>query len=186
MTLKEKAQLMDQKEIRRVLTRLATEILEQAGGVDNLVLIGIRTGGMYLAKRLVKTIQRMEEKAPEFGIVDITFYRDDYATLAQPEVGATEIKGDITGKHVVLVDDVLYTGRTVRAAIDALIDFGRPKRIQLAVLVDRGLRELPIHADFLGRLIATQPEERVEVLLKETGETDRVVLYEFAKEGARP
>lgn len=179
MTLKEKAEIMNQKEIRRVLTRLATEILEHSGGVDKLFLVGIRTGGMHLAKRLYKTIQRMEEKAPALGILDITFYRDDLATLPQPVVGATQIKDDITGRHVVLIDDVLYSGRTVRAAMDALIDFGRPKRIELAVLVDRGLRELPIQADFVGRRITTTPEERVEVLLKETGETDRVVVYDI-------
>ena len=177
MKLREKLQVMNQKEIKRVLARLASEILERNGGVRKLLLIGIRTGGMHLAARMKKMITRMEDEEPEFGIIDITLYRDDVFSLDQPEVGRTEIEGDITGRRVVLIDDVIYTGRTIRAAMDALIDFGRPRNIQLAVLVDRGLREFPIHPDYVGRSIPTQPDERVEVLLKEEGENDRVVIY---------
>ncbi len=179
MTLKEKLQVMTSQEIRRAIDRLASEILERNGGVENLLLVGIRTGGMHLAARLKKRLTKMEGEVPAYGIIDITLYRDDLFSLDTPEVGTTEIEGDITGKRVVLIDDVIYTGRTIRAAMDALIDFGRPKVIQLAVLVDRGLRELPIHADFVGRMIPTSEDERVEVLLKEEGHDDRVVIYDI-------
>lgn len=186
MTLVEKLRTMDQKEMTRALTRLATEILERNGGVEGLVLVGIRTGGMHLARRLLKLIETMEGAAPEFGVIDITLYRDDVFSLEQPVVGPTEIDTDITDKRVVLVDDVIYTGRTIRAAMDALIDFGRPSGIQLAVLVDRGLREFPIHPDYVGRSLATQKEERVEVLLKEEGhKRDCVVIYAIQGEGAK-
>jgi len=178
MKLTEKLQVMSCKEIERALTRLATEILERNNGVDNLMLIGIRTGGLHLAARLKSLIEKMEEKTPAFGIIDITLYRDDAHTLEQPEIGTTEIDHDINGMQVVLVDDVIFSGRTIRAAMDALIDFGRPKNVQLAVLVDRGLREFPIHPDYVGRNIPTHADERVEVLLKEEdGADDRVVIF---------
>lgn len=179
MTLKEKSQVMEKKEIQRALTRIASEILERNDTVEGLFLVGIRTGGMHLAKRLKKIITRMEGESPSFGVVDITLYRDDVLSLDKPEVGGTDVEGDLTGRRVILVDDVLFTGRTVRAALDALMDLGRPKNIQLAVLVDRGLRELPIHADYVGRSLTTSPSERVEVLLKEEGQEDRVVVYQI-------
>lgn len=182
MTLKEKLEIMESKQIERALSRIASEILERNGGVDSLMLIGIRTGGMHLAKRLVKVIEAMEGKPVQLGIIDITLYRDDIFQMEQPEVGMTEIDQDITDKKVVLVDDVLYTGRTIRAAMDALIDFGRPKNIQLAVMIDRGLREFPIHPDFVGRQIPTHDDERVELLLTEENEKkDRAVIYAIEK-----
>lgn len=178
MTLKEKLEIMESKQITRANSRMASEILERNGGVEDLMLIGIRTGGMHLAKRLQKVIEEMEGKPAKLGIIDITLYRDDVFQLEQPEVGLTEIDEDITDRKVVLVDDVIYTGRTIRAAMDALIDFGRPKTIQLAVMIDRGLREFPIHPDFTGRQIPTHEDERVELLLKEEGEKkDRAVIY---------
>ncbi len=177
MNLREKLQVMGDKEIQRALVRLASEIVERNGGVKDLLLVGIRTGGMHLGRRLHTILEEMEGEAPELGIIDITLYRDDISSMSQPEVGTTEIDTDITDKRIVLVDDVLFTGRTIRAAMDAIIDFGRPKYIQLAVLVDRGLREFPIQPDFVGRHIPTHDDERVEVLLKEEGKKDRVVIY---------
>ncbi len=182
MKLREKLDIMDRRQIRRALARLASEIVERNGGVENLILIGIRTGGMHLAARLVKEIRRIEDDEPEFGIIDITLYRDDIFSLEQPIVGQTEIATDITDKRVVLVDDVIYTGRTIRAAMDALIDFGRPENIQLAVLIDRGLREFPIQPDYVGRQIPTHADERVELLLKEQGDSDRAVIYAIEEE----
>jgi len=181
MTIHEKMELMNAKEIKRALDRLASEILEQNGGVEGLILVGIRTGGMHLASRIKKLITKMEGEVPEFGVVDITLYRDDFFTLEQPQVGDTEIEGDITGKRVVLVDDVIYTGRTIRAAMDAIVDFGRPRSIQLAVLIDRGMRELPIHPDYTGRQVTADAKERVEVFLKEEGHDDRVVILTAGK-----
>lgn len=181
MTLTEKLQVMEAKEIRRALTRLASEILERCDGVENMVLVGIRTGGAHLAERLKKMVTKMEGEVPDFGIIDITLYRDDAFQLEQPEVGVTEINVDLNDKHVVLIDDVIYTGRTIRAAMDAIVDFGRPKQLELAVLIDRGLREFPIHPDYVGRNIPTQPDERVEVLLKEEGRDDRVVIFDISE-----
>lgn len=177
MKLTEKLQVMTCKEIERAITRLASEIVEVNSGVDDLMLVGIRTGGLHLARRLRKQLEKMEKKTPAFGVIDITLYRDDFHTLEQPEVGTTEINTDISGMKVVLVDDVIFSGRTIRAAMDALIDFGRPQNVQLAVLIDRGLREFPIHPDYVGRNIPTHEDERVEVLLKEEGEEDSVVIY---------
>lgn len=179
MKLREKLDVMSKKQIRLALNRIASEIVERNDGVEDLCLVGIRTGGMYLAKRLKKIITAMEGRAPCFGVIDITLYRDDVFSLGQPEVGQTEIDGDIDDMKIVLVDDVLYTGRTIRAAMDALIDFGRPMNIQLAILIDRGLREFPIQPDFVGRRIPTYPDERVEILLKETGGEDRAVIYDI-------
>ena len=176
--LSEKVQVMGQAEIHRALVRMAGEILERNHGIQNLVLVGIRTGGAHLARRLKKIITKSEGEEPGFGIVDITLYRDDAHMLAAPKVGPTELETDINGKRVVLIDDVLYTGRTIRAAMDALIDFGRPKSIQLAVLIDRGLREFPIHADYIGRNIPTTNEEHVEVFLDEEGELDHAAIFD--------
>ena len=168
--------------LRRVLRRMSSEIVERAGGPERLVLIGIHTGGVYLAERIRRRITELEDLEPPMGMVDITLYRDDaYLGLPRPIVGETVVpECGFAGRTVVLVDDVLYTGRTVRAALDALMDFGRPERIQLAVLVDRGLRELPIQADIVGMKYDTTREQQVEVELSETGGEDEVVLYGLA------
>jgi pyrimidine operon attenuation protein/uracil phosphoribosyltransferase len=159
--------------------RIAHEILEKNKGTKDLGLIGIRNRGAYLAKRLGSCIEQIEHAKVPVGILDITLYRDDLTLVAaNPVVHKTEIDFDITAKNIVLVDDVLYTGRTVRAALDALIDLGRPKSIQLAVLVDRGHRELPIRADFVGKNIPTSKDETVEVRLEEADGVDEVVIVE--------
>ena len=168
MELIDKTVLMDSEGIRRALTRIAHEIVEKNKGVDNVVLVGIRTRGVPIAERLAENIEKIEGKKPPVGVLDITLYRDDLSTLAyQPIVRPTELPVDITGKIVVLVDDVLYTGRTIRAALDAIIDNGRPKTIQLAVLVDRGHRELPIRADFVGKNVPTSLSEKICVKMPE-------------------
>ncbi len=170
--------LLDAQDLRRSLARLAHEIVEQSVGVQRLVLVGIHTGGVTLAHRLSKEIGRAEGVAPEVGEVDITLYRDDlYTGLEKPILGETRLSFALTGATVVLVDDVLFTGRTVRAAVDMLMDYGRPDAIRLAVLVDRGHRELPIAADFVGRRLETAKGDRVRVELVEQGaETDHVSL----------
>jgi len=173
--LKEKAEIIDADGIRRIVTRVAHEIVERNKGVEDLVLIGIRRRGVPLAQRLARKIQEFEGTAPAEGSLDITLYRDDLSTVAhQPVVGSTDIPVDINGKVAVLVDDVLYTGRTVRAAMDALIDFGRPRAIQLAVVVDRGHRELPIRADYVGRNVPTSRHQSIQVRLKEIDALDQV------------
>ena len=177
--MKEKAKILDKDTLNRSLMRIAHEILEKNKGTADLCLIGIRNRGAYLAKRLSECIERIDQEKIPVGILDITLYRDDLTLIAeQPVVHKTEIDFDITDKIVVLVDDVLYTGRTIRAALDALIDFGRPKSIQLAVLVDRGHRELPIRADFVGKNIPTAKNETVEVRLVETEGVDEVAIIE--------
>lgn len=168
--MKHGKQIFDSDGIRRTLTRMAHEILEKNGGTEDLVLIGIRTGGAHLGARLQKEILSIEKVEVPLGVVDITLYRDDLSELGpQAKVRETRIPFDITDKKVVLVDDVLYTGRTIRAALDALIDFGRPRSVQVAVLADRGHRELPIKADYVGKNIPTSQEEMVEVRLTEDG-----------------
>lgn len=182
MELIDKTVLMDSEGIRRALTRIAHEIVEKNKGVDNVVLVGIRTRGMPIAERLAENIEKIEGKKPPVGVLDITLYRDDLSTLAyQPIVRPTELPVDITGKIVVLVDDVLYTGRTIRAALDAIIDNGRPKTIQLAVLVDRGHRELPIRADFVGKNVPTSSKEVISVQLQATDEAENVILREVVE-----
>jgi len=177
--MKEKARVLDKDAIARVLMRIAHEILEKNRGISDLCLVGVRNRGVYLAQRLGECIKRIENEIVPVGSLDITLYRDDLTLIAsQPVVHKTEIDFDITGKTVILVDDVLYTGRTVRAALDALIDFGRPKSIQLAVLIDRGHRELPIRADFAGKNIPTAKNETVEVRLEETDGKEEVVIIE--------
>jgi pyrimidine operon attenuation protein/uracil phosphoribosyltransferase len=179
MTTRGKAQVLDEQGIDRALTRIAHEILEKAQGTESLALVGIRTRGVSLARRIAAKIQAIEDTAPPVGALDITLYRDDLGLMAgQPAVKATEIPFSIKGKTVVLVDDVLFTGRTIRAALDALIDLGRPKMIQLAVLVDRGHRELPIRPDYVGKNLPTSRREAVAVLLKEHDGEDRVVIQE--------
>jgi pyrimidine operon attenuation protein/uracil phosphoribosyltransferase len=176
--LVERRVLADEVAVARVLRRLASEIVEKNGGTAGLALVGIRTGGLILAERLARLIQAVEGKRPPLGAVDITLYRDDvFRGLPRPEIGATELPFELEGVTVVLVDDVLYTGRTVRAALDALMDFGRPRAVQLAVLIDRGRRELPIQADYVGLSAETGADESVKVFLTEAGhERDRVAL----------
>ncbi|HEX6331940.1 MAG TPA: bifunctional pyr operon transcriptional regulator/uracil phosphoribosyltransferase PyrR [Actinomycetota bacterium] len=175
------ARLMDEAEIRRALTRIAHEILERNRGAEALALVGIAARGDDLARRLVAEIERIEGARPPVGVLDITFYRDDIGMRSEaPEVHETRIDFDITGRTVVLVDDVLFTGRTIRSAMDALVDFGRPTAIQLAVLVDRGHRELPIRADFVGKNVPTRRDQDVRVSLREVDGDDAVVVEEPA------
>ncbi len=180
MAIKEKAEIVDADGLRRIVTRIAHEIVERNKGVDDLVLVGIRRRGVPLASRMAMKIREFEGRSPVEGSLDITLYRDDLSTVAhQPVVGTSEIPVDINGKIVVLVDDVLYTGRTVRAAMDALIDFGRPRSIQLAVVIDRGHRELPIRADFVGKNVPTSKREVIGVKLAEIDGLDSVVIKEL-------
>ena len=174
-----KTSIMDADGIRRALIRIAHEITEKNRGVENVALVGIRTRGVPLAARIAEEIRKIENAEVPVGSLDITLYRDDLTTMGyNPVIHGTEIDFDITGKHIVLVDDVLYTGRTIRAALDAIIDMGRPNSIQLAVLIDRGHRELPIRADYVGKNVPTSRKEDVSVQLKETDSCDRVVLRE--------
>ena len=169
--------VMDAQEINRALTRVAHEIIEKNHEIANVALVGIRTGGVYLAKRLAKKLQEIEGTAVPVGDLDITLYRDDLnARKEHPVLRKTDIPFDITDLKVILVDDVLFTGRTIRAAMDGLIDLGRPGEVQLAVLVDRGHRQLPIKATYVGKNLPTALEESVEVFLEEAGTPDRVVL----------
>ncbi|WP_304941219.1 bifunctional pyr operon transcriptional regulator/uracil phosphoribosyltransferase PyrR [Thermosulfurimonas sp. F29] len=169
--------LAEEREIERTLWRLTHEILERYGGASDLILIGIRTGGVPLARRIQRMIQEKEGFQVPVGTLDISLYRDDWSRISfHPEVKATEIPGSLDDLNVILVDDVIYTGRTVRAALDALMDFGRPRRVELAVLVDRGHRELPIQPNYVGFHIPTRPEEHVNVLLKEVDGRDTIVL----------
>lgn len=172
-------ELMDVERLRRTLLRMAHEIVEKQPDVRGTVLVGVRTRGVPLAQRLAKMIAEAEGFTPPVGALDITLYRDDLTTIAaHPVIQGTDIPCSIDGRTVVLVDDVLYTGRTVRAALDELIDFGRPDRIRLAVLVDRGHRELPIRADHVGKTLTTRRDEVVQVRLRESDGDDRVVLLE--------
>ncbi|VBB06172.1 Hypothetical protein LUCI_1388 [Lucifera butyrica] len=181
--LAEKALIMDEQGIRRALIRVAHEIIEKNKGVSKVVLVGIRTRGVPLAERLAREIEKIEGIALPVGILDITLYRDDLSTLSyQPIVHETQIPVDINGKKIILVDDVLYTGRTVRAALDALIDLGRPKTIQLAVLIDRGHRELPIRADYVGKNVPTSHKEIVSVQLAGIDRVDLVFIKEIVEE----
>jgi pyrimidine operon attenuation protein/uracil phosphoribosyltransferase len=178
-----KAVIMDEKSLNRTLSRLAHQIVESNRGAGNLAFVGILTRGVQIAERLIEKIEPLEGRRLPLGMLDITFYRDDVlGSLKKPRVQKTDIPFDIDGKSVVLVDDVLYTGRTVRAALDALMDFGRPARIQLAVLIDRGHRELPIKADFVGEEIKTTAGEEVRVKLKNVDSEDSVYLVETLNE----
>ena len=169
--------VLDALGISRALSRVAHEIIERNKGLADLALVGIRTGGVHLAHRLAGKLKEIEGVVLPVGALDITLYRDDLSTKReQPRVQRTEIHFDITDKRVILVDDVLFTGRTIRAAMDELIDLGRPREIQLAVLIDRGHRELPIRAGYVGKSLPTAPEEKVKVLLSEEGQEDRVVI----------
>ncbi len=179
MAYRMKAEVMDAAAVDRSLTRIAHEVLEANKGAANLALVGIVTRGSVVAERLADRIHEIEAAEVPVGMLDISFYRDDLATRMNPEVHTTEIPFDVEGKDVVLVDDVLYTGRTIRAALDALMDYGRPCSVQLAVLVDRGHRELPIRADYVGKNVPTSRKERVKVMLSETdGEEGVFILAE--------
>ncbi|MGB8889819.1 MAG: bifunctional pyr operon transcriptional regulator/uracil phosphoribosyltransferase PyrR [Candidatus Korobacteraceae bacterium] len=182
--LREKSQILSGSEIERTLVRLAHEIVEKSNGAANLGLVGIMRRGVPLAQRLAKILGRIEKTEVPVGTLDITLYRDDLSTVGnRPEVKKSTMEFDIQGKDIVLVDDVLYTGRTARAALDALFDHGRPRRIQLCVLIDRGHRELPIEAGFVGRKVQTTPNEIVEVKLQEIDGADKVLLMERVAEG---
>ncbi|HEY7912267.1 MAG TPA: bifunctional pyr operon transcriptional regulator/uracil phosphoribosyltransferase PyrR [Blastocatellia bacterium] len=179
MDFKLKRHVMDRAGISRALSRLAMEIVERNVGTSDLLLVGIRRRGVPLAERIADKIERLEGIRPPTGQLDITLYRDDLSTVGpKPVVNRTDIPGNITNSTIVLVDDVLYTGRTVRAALDELVDFGRPRRVELAVLIDRGHRELPIQADYIGKLVQTTDAEIVKVMLEDYDEEEQVIVVE--------
>src|SRR5215213_8951684 len=179
--LVEKSRIMDSARMKRALSRLASEIVEENQGAKDLYIVGIRRRGVPLAERNVDKIEAIEGDRPQYGIIDITLYRDDLSTVgANPIVNRTELDDDIEGKIIILVDDVLYTGRTIRAALDQLMDFGRPRKVQLAVLIDRGRehRELPIQADFIGKVVPTKKSEIIKVMLTDFDEEEGVAIVE--------
>lgn len=180
MSFRARAKLLDAEDVARVVRRISHEILERNKGSEGLRLVGVRTRGVYLARRLAGTIREIEGAPIPVGELDIAFYRDDIATRPASAVGVTQIDFDVNEMKVVIVDDVLYTGRTIRAAMDALMDFGRPAVVQLAVLVDRGHREVPIRADYVGKNIPTSGNERVKVSLHEVDGADMVEIGEEA------
>jgi pyrimidine operon attenuation protein / uracil phosphoribosyltransferase len=175
----EKSCVMTKGDMNRVLARIASQIVENNPDLSNVLLVGIRRRGVPLAERLASRIREMDSVDLATGALDITLYRDDLSTVGErPVVNKTELPANITGKTIILVDDVLYTGRTIRAAMDELIDFGRPRRVQLAVLIDRGWRELPIQADYIGKYVTTTEKEIIKVMLPEFDETEQVLLVE--------
>ena len=179
--LVEKSRIMDGARMKRAISRLASEIVEDNQGAKDLYLVGIRRRGVPIAERIVKKIEDLEGEKPLYGIIDITLYRDDLSTVgANPIVNRTELSHDIENKNIILIDDVLYTGRTIRAALDQLMDFGRPRKVQLAVLIDRGRehRELPIQADFIGKVVPTKRTEIIKVMLKEYDNVEAVGIFE--------
>lgn len=176
---KQRPRIMDVTGISRAVSRLASQIVERNSGTDDLLLVGIRRRGVPLAERIADKIKQLEGKRPLTGQLDITLYRDDLSTIGpRPVVNRTDIPEDVTDRIVVLVDDVLYTGRTVRAALDELVDFGRPRRVELAVLIDRGHRELPIQADYVGKTVQTGEGEIVKVMLADYDEQEQVVVID--------
>jgi pyrimidine operon attenuation protein/uracil phosphoribosyltransferase len=180
--MKFKSKVIDERGFDRTVTRLAHEIIERNKGIETIALVGIRTRGEHLAQRLAGKIRSIEHKDVDLGMLDITLYRDDLQIrLDNPELKGTDIRFDVSGKNIVLVDDVLYTGRTIRAAMDALMDLGRPSTIQLAVLVDRGHRELPIRADFVGKNVPTSLGEEIRVLMTEVDGEDAVIIMDIDK-----
>ncbi len=182
-TVREKKQLMSASEIDRTLVRLAHEILEKTSDLSRLAFIGIKRRGVPIAQRLAMKIEALEKRQVPVGILDISLYRDDLSTISErPVVNANQIDFSVVGKDIVLMDDVLYTGRTIRSALDALFDHGRPARVQLAVLIDRGHRELPIEARFVGRMVQTSQNEIIEVKFQEIDEQERVLLVEKVEE----
>jgi len=183
MTRPDRTTILDARALSRALQRMAVEVLELAHGTEHLVLIGIQRRGVELAERIAKLIEKDEGVVVPRGALDITLYRDDLETVGpKPVIGPTHLPGELAAKHVVIVDDVLYTGRTVRAALDELVDFGRPRRISLCVLIDRGGRELPIQADIVGKAVKTTPGDRVDVLVEEVDGRDQVDLIRAAPE----
>lgn len=181
--LREKGRLMSASEIERTLVRLAHEIVERNNGSKNLGLIGIQRRGAPLAERLGKLIGTIEKQPVDVGVLDISFYRDDLTTRdSRPVVEKSELGFDVNGRDIILIDDVLYTGRTIRAAMDALFDHGRPKSVQLLVLIDRGHRELPIEAKYIGRIIPTSRREVIEVKLREIDDDEQVTLVEVVEQ----
>jgi pyrimidine operon attenuation protein / uracil phosphoribosyltransferase len=181
---REKAQLMSASEVDRTLVRLAHEILEKSDDLDRLAFVGIRRRGVPLAQRLARKIEALERRSVPVGILDINLYRDDLTTVdIKPVVNATEIAFSVHGKDIILMDDVLYTGRTIRAALDALFDHGRPAKVHLLVLIDRGHRELPIEAKFIGRIVQTTDDEIIEVKFQEIDQMEKVLLVEKAVAG---
>ena len=170
--------ILKEEQIKRIIQTLAKKVVKKYKKLDNLVIIGIHTNGVYIAQRLIETIKRLKNKIIKLGYLDITFYRDDIGyrkEIQQPK--ETKIDFDINNKDILLVDDVLYTGRTIRAAMEQILELGRPKSISVLVLIDRGLRELPIYAEFVGKKIKTTNNQQIELLLKETGGNDTIVLY---------
>ncbi|MEP7337039.1 MAG: bifunctional pyr operon transcriptional regulator/uracil phosphoribosyltransferase PyrR [Acidobacteriota bacterium] len=179
MEFTEKAVVMTAADMNRVLARMASQIVENNPDLSGVLLVGIRRRGVPLATTLAAKIKEMDGVVVATGALDITLYRDDLTTVAdRPVINKTELPSDITGKTIILVDDVLYTGRTIRAAMDELIDFGRPRRVQLAVLIDRGWRELPVQADYIGKSVTTTEAEIIKVMLPEFDETEQVLLVE--------
>lgn len=178
MVYKEKAEVLSQDDIKRIITRIAHEIIEKNKGAKDLAFIGIRTRGVYIAGRLIEKIKQIEKETIPIGTLDITLYRDDVTTHPKIELSSTDIPFDVSNKNIILVDDVLFTGRTIRAALDAIMDFGRPETIQLAVLIDRGHKELPIRADYVGKNLPTSRKEDVKVYLSETDDKDSVIIGE--------
>lgn len=178
--MKIKSKIMDEVGMQRTLTRLAHEIIEKNKGIESIAIVGVKTRGEFIAKRLAKIISEIENKEITVGLLDITLYRDDLRTLhEQPLLKGTEIFFDVTDKNIILVDDVLFTGRTVRAALDELVDLGRPNTIQLAVLIDRGHRQLPIKADFVGKNVPTSLYEQIKVMLKDVDGEDAVLIVKL-------
>jgi pyrimidine operon attenuation protein / uracil phosphoribosyltransferase len=179
MEFSEKSRVMTSDDMHRVIARMASQIVESNPDLSNVLLVGIRRRGVPLAQKLAEKIEETEKTRIATGALDITLYRDDLSTVGErPVVNRTELPGDITGRTIVLVDDVLYTGRTIRAALDELIDFGRPRRVELAVLIDRGHRELPIQADYVGKFVQTTDSEIIKVMLLEFDETEQVIVVE--------
>jgi pyrimidine operon attenuation protein/uracil phosphoribosyltransferase len=186
MRLLEKACVMDAARINRALSRLASEIVERNRGVEGLVLVGVQRRGVPLAERIAERIAELEQEKPQLATIDVTFYGDDLSLLTPtPIVRESPMPAEINGATVVLVDDVLYTGRTIHAALDYLLGYGRPRRVQLAVLIDRGHRELPIQADYIGKIVPTKTEEIVKVMLADFDGVEKVLIVECEAEDAR-
>lgn len=182
MNFKTRSQLMDETALKRTVTRLAHEIIERCKGTENIAVIGIRTRGEFLAKRIARKIEEVENTTVPVGVLDTVMYRDDFRrTKMLPAMEITDIPFSVDDKILILVDDVIYTGRTIRAAMDALMDFGRPSAIQLAVLIDRGHRELPIKADYIGKSVPTAKNEEVRVQMREVDGRDEILLVEVAE-----
>lgn len=184
--MKIKSNIIDKEGFNRIITRISHEILEQNKGSQNLVLIGMRTRGEFLAKRIREKIKEIDSVELPFGVLDVTLYRDDFRTrLKQPQVSVSDITFDVNEKDIILIDDVLYTGRTVRSALNALMDLGRPRSIQLCILIDRGHRELPIRADYVGKNIPTSLDEEIKVKMEEFDGEDAIYLVEAEKNKLR-